>query len=225
MKKKLNEEGYEKVTGFRAIGGSPGQWTQWGGPKGYSRNDYKTKAELEKEPESVVDPHIEQQLIDQAISILFNDHPELVNNKKIRRHHIQMLIGKVTSGEVSDLITMKQFIKSLKKRGVTVESEMIKMKIRKDAIKELVKEVIEENKEVLAEAAGLDHYLSGEYDDYEYGDPVAAAKSLKTMLKSVERALSGYDKAIKKAGAFIGPGLHSAFRQDILEMIDNRIGR
>ncbi|MAE81484.1 MAG: hypothetical protein CMB80_02020 [Flammeovirgaceae bacterium] len=144
MKKKLNEEGFDKVTGFRAVGGSPGSWTQWGGPKGYSRNDYKTKAELEKEPESVVDPHIEQQLIDQAISILFNDHPELVNDKKIRRHHIQMLIGKVTSGEVSDLITMKNFIKSLKKRGVTVERKT--MKIRKDDIKDVVREVIKEVK-------------------------------------------------------------------------------
>ena len=97
---------------------------------------------MEKGPESVVDPHIEQQLIDQAISILFNDHPELVNDKKIRRHHLQMLIGKVTSGEVSDLITMKNFIKSLKKRGVTVESET--MKIRRAQLKEVVSEVINE---------------------------------------------------------------------------------
>lgn len=79
-------------------------------------------------------------------------------------------------------------------------------------------------KEVISESQ-LDDYLSGEYDDYEYGDPAAAAKNLKAMLKNAEKALRGYDKAMKRAGQFLAPGMHAAFRKDLLEMIDNRIGK
>ena len=64
---------------------------------------------------SKVDSDIERQLIDQAIDMLFNEYPELIQDKKVKRMHIQMLLGKITKGEVSDLIDVENFIKRLKK--------------------------------------------------------------------------------------------------------------
>lgn len=65
---------------------------------------------------ATLDKDIEAQLIDQAIDKLFWDYPELVQDKKIKRMHVQMLLGKITSGEVADLIDVDRFIKQLKKR-------------------------------------------------------------------------------------------------------------
>ena len=58
---------------------------------------------------AAADDAIQDQLIDQAI----------VDNKKMKRYFLQMLIGKVTQGELKDRVDMDRFIKRLKKtRGV-----------------------------------------------------------------------------------------------------------
>ena len=62
-----------------------------------------------------LDSDIEAQLINQAIDRLFWEYPELIQNKKIKRVHVQMLLGKITSGEVDNLIDVDRFIKQLKK--------------------------------------------------------------------------------------------------------------
>tara|TARA_R110000744_G_scaffold9052_8_gene29485 strand:+ start:2873 stop:3223 length:351 start_codon:yes stop_codon:yes gene_type:complete len=62
---------------------------------------------------ATLDADIERQLIDQAIDLLFNDYPNLMKDKQIRRHHVNMLLGKITSGEVADLIDVDNFIKRL----------------------------------------------------------------------------------------------------------------
>ena len=65
---------------------------------------------------AVVDPHIEEQLIDQVIDVMYRYYPEMVKDKKVKRHLIQMWVGKVMAGEVNDIIDIDRFIKRLKKR-------------------------------------------------------------------------------------------------------------
>ena len=63
-----------------------------------------------------LDADTETQLIDQAIEMLFNNYPNLVKDKQIRRHHINMLLGKITSGSVDDVVDADAFIKRLWKK-------------------------------------------------------------------------------------------------------------
>jgi len=63
-----------------------------------------------------LDPYIEEQLIDQVIDVMYRDYPEMVKDKKVKRHLVQMLVGKVMEGEVRDIIDIDRFIKRLKKR-------------------------------------------------------------------------------------------------------------
>jgi len=63
-----------------------------------------------------VDPQIEQQLIDQIIDVMYRDYPEIVKDKKIKRHILQMVIGRVTAGELQGLVNFDNVIKRLKKR-------------------------------------------------------------------------------------------------------------
>ena len=70
-------------------------------------------------PEVELDQNQQDQLIDQAIDLLYSRFPEVIENKKLKRHVLQMLIGKVTQGELKDKVDMDTFIKRLKKtKGV-----------------------------------------------------------------------------------------------------------
>ena len=62
-----------------------------------------------------LDKDIESQLISQAIDKLFWEYPNLIQDKKLKIMHVQMLLGKITSGEVADQIDVDRFIKQLKK--------------------------------------------------------------------------------------------------------------
>jgi len=68
---------------------------------------------------AAADDAIQDQLIDQAIDLMYSKYPDIVDNKKMKRYFLQMLIGKVTQGELRDRVDMDRFIKRLKKtRGV-----------------------------------------------------------------------------------------------------------
>lgn len=86
---------------------------------GYTRDEPKSFPQI---PE--MDPDIENQLISRAIDVLFWDHPELVKDKKIKRHYVNMLIGKITSGDVKNAIDINNVIKALKKRRIKVENNL-----------------------------------------------------------------------------------------------------
>ena len=62
------------------------------------------------------DEYIEDQLIDQAIDFIYRDYPELDQKRKIKRHLIQMAVGKIMQGQVKDRISMERVIKRLKKK-------------------------------------------------------------------------------------------------------------
>ena len=82
------------------------------GPIGYRTNP----GNKNEDPVSAkVDSHIEDQLIDQAIDVIYRDYPELIQKKTIKRHLIQMAIGKIMHGEIRDLVSMEKVIKRLKK--------------------------------------------------------------------------------------------------------------
>ena len=53
---------------------------------------------------------------DQVIDVMYRDYPEMVKDKIVKKHLIQMLVGKVMVGEVRDIIDIDRFIKRLKKR-------------------------------------------------------------------------------------------------------------
>lgn len=58
--------------------------------------------------------------IEHGIDILFTKYPEIMKNKTVKRYLIQMVIGKVYSGEVAKHIDLNRFIKRLRKRGIKV---------------------------------------------------------------------------------------------------------
>ena len=73
----------------------------------------------EADPEVELDQQQQNTMIDQAIDLLYSKFPEVIENKKLKRHVLQMLIGKVTQGELKDKVDMDTFIKRLKKtKGV-----------------------------------------------------------------------------------------------------------
>ena len=73
----------------------------------------------EADPEVELDQQQQNTMIDQAIDLLYSKFPEVIENKKLKRHVLQMLIGKVTQGELSNRVDMDTFIKRLKKtKGV-----------------------------------------------------------------------------------------------------------
>ena len=54
---------------------------------------YKASPGNKVDPVSLgADEYIENQLIDQAIDVIYRDHPELVQKKKIKRHLITRLL-------------------------------------------------------------------------------------------------------------------------------------
>ena len=128
--------------------------------------------------EPAVDPHIESQLIDQAISLIINQHPEITKNKTIRRHQLQMIIGKITSGQVDNLITLKNMIKTLKKRGIKTEGST--MKIKRSDIANIIKEVLNE-----APVGNKDY----KQEDMADEDFPAINKKLKSMAIDLEKIL------------------------------------
>ena len=76
-------------------------------------NGYYTGCETD--PEVELDQQQQNTMIDQAIDLLYSKFPEVIENKKLKRHVLQMLIGKVTQGELRDRVDMETFIKRLKK--------------------------------------------------------------------------------------------------------------
>lgn len=121
-------------------GGGLTTWSSWSN-KGYIPGPSGNKAAFQYDLPAV-DKDIEQQYIDHAIDRLFNDYPELIKDKKIRRHVISMIIGKLVTGSIEDKVTLDGFIKRIKQRGIKVESN--RMKIRKSDLIGIIKEVIAE---------------------------------------------------------------------------------
>ena len=80
----------------------------WGYKGYYQGPEQDLKPEISQETEN--------QLIDQAIDLMYSKFPEIIKNKEIKRHMLQMLVGQITQGELKDRIEMEKFIKRLKKR-------------------------------------------------------------------------------------------------------------
>jgi|6_EtaG_2_1085325.scaffolds.fasta_scaffold20979_4 hypothetical protein len=75
----------------------------------------------QQDPQVELDQDQQNQLIDQAIDLMYSKYPEVIQNKKLKRHMLQMVIGKITQGELRDRVDMDTFIKRLKKtKGVEI---------------------------------------------------------------------------------------------------------
>ena len=70
----------------------------------------------EEDPVAELSPDAENHLIDQAVDLMYTRFPEIIKNKEIKRHMLQMLVGQITQGELKDRGEMEKFIKRLKKR-------------------------------------------------------------------------------------------------------------
>ena len=92
------------------------KWPAYAGTWGVKNYRTTPGNKLEDPVAAVLDPYIEDQLIDQTIDVMYRDYPEIVKDKKIKRHLVQMLLGKVMAGEVKDIIDVERFVKQLKKR-------------------------------------------------------------------------------------------------------------
>ncbi len=83
----------------------------WGYKGYYQGNDQSPETELDQASQNL--------MIDQAIDLMYSKYPELISNKKLKRHMLQMVIGKITQGELRDKVDLDSFIKRLKKtKGV-----------------------------------------------------------------------------------------------------------
>jgi len=104
-------DGGGQTTGY--LGRAPALQSVYNwGYKGYYTGDDPNLA-------AVADAETENQLIDQAIDLMYSKFPDIIANKKLKRHMLQMLIGQITQGELSDKVDMDSFIKRLKKtKGV-----------------------------------------------------------------------------------------------------------
>jgi hypothetical protein len=100
---------------------SQATWTTWN-PFGYIPNA-GNKVGNQYDP-AKLDKDLERQMIDRAIDMMFATFPAIAKDKKIRMHQINMLIGKVATGEISDQISIHNFIKRLKLKGIKVETTM-----------------------------------------------------------------------------------------------------
>ena len=60
-----------------------------------------------------LDADRESQIIDRVIDKIYHEYPELVKNKKIKRHLIQILVGKITSGEKPTNVDISNIVKKL----------------------------------------------------------------------------------------------------------------
>lgn len=80
----------------------------WGYKGYYQGPDQDLKPEISQDTEN--------HLIDQAIDLMYTRFPEVIKNKKIKRHMLQLLVGQITQGELKDRVEMEKFIKRLKKR-------------------------------------------------------------------------------------------------------------
>jgi hypothetical protein len=195
MKLREAENGYDGMSGMGS-----GMWSA-GNKSGSYRTAPKHDSKIyDYDQESQLDPHIEAQLIQQAIDMLVTQHSDLIQDKTIRRHHIQMLIGKITSGEVDDLISLKSMVKGLKKRGIKVES---KMKIKRSDLKSIIKEVISEhsiNESSVGETGGQLHAIQNDIDNARSALDFVIKQNpeLKDLSKYV-RILDDIKRAIHKA--------------------------
>lgn len=109
----------QELQGISNYTNDKASWTTWN-PYNYMPAQ-ANRSQNVYDDEPVVDPDIERQLIDQAIDVMISRFPELISDKKIKRHHVQMIIGKLTSGEVNGIITLSSFEKMLKKRGIKIK--------------------------------------------------------------------------------------------------------
>jgi len=60
-----------------------------------------------------MDTDREAHLIDRTIDMLYDKYPQIIKDKKVKRHLINMLVGKITSGEKMDSIDIDKLIKKL----------------------------------------------------------------------------------------------------------------
>lgn len=72
---------------------------------------------------------------------------------------------------------------------------------------------VTEGLDTLRQYRNLAKFGPGEYDDYKYGDPTAAASDLAEVIDEVRIAIS---KARKLAGDAIGPAVIAAFAEDLI---------
>lgn len=103
---KLQDVLQEYASKFPAYAGT------WG-PIGYKATPGN---KIEDPVSSQVDSYIEDQLIDQVIDVIYRDYPELIQKKKIKRHLIQMAVGKIMRGEIRDIVSLERVVKRLKKK-------------------------------------------------------------------------------------------------------------
>lgn len=107
LKDVLNEAGYTgPYTNFH--GRSPALFTAYNvGYRTSPGNNISDKGNTD------INSDREDHLIDRAIDILHDKYPELIKDKKVKRHMINMLIGKITSGANMGEIDIEKLIKKL----------------------------------------------------------------------------------------------------------------
>ena len=101
-------DGGAQTTGY--LGRAPAMQSvyNWGYKGYYQGPEQDLKPEISQDTEN--------HLIDQAIDLMYSRFREIIKNKEIKRHMLQLLIGQITQGELKDRIEMEKFIKRLKKR-------------------------------------------------------------------------------------------------------------
>lgn len=84
------------------------------------------------------------------------------------------------------------------------------MKVSKKELRRIIRE--ERNRLLTERDNTLDRYFTGEYDDYKFGDPVDAARTIKEAIRMLV-------SATKRNLPNVGDALEPGFRKSILDTI------
>jgi hypothetical protein len=63
---------------------------------------------------------------------------------------------------------------------------------------------------------GLKRFLSGEYDDYKFGDPRGGAENLIELISNFQQAA---EAEIAKAGPYLSPAMRQAVKDQLKDIL------
>lgn len=102
------------------VGGNFPSFSTWNRTSD-SRNVGSTSSKGFQYPsEKLAGKQMKNQLIDFAIDMLYSQYPQLIKDKETKMYYLNMIIGKVTNGNIDSRLELKDFIRALKKRGVKI---------------------------------------------------------------------------------------------------------
>lgn len=104
-----------------SVGGNFPTFSTWNRTSDSQNVGDTSRSGFQYPSEKLAKKQMNNQLIDFAIDLLYSQYPDLIQDNKIKRYYLNMIIGKVTNGHIDSKLELKDFVRALSKRGVKVE--------------------------------------------------------------------------------------------------------